>query len=35
MNIENLEDLLTVDLSKLKSPDKTRLLTKVKQLIHV
>jgi len=33
MKLECLEDLLTIDLVKLKSPEKTRLLTRVKQLI--
>lgn len=33
MKLETLEDLLTVDVDKLKSPEKTRLLTRIKQLI--
>lgn len=33
MQIEKLEDILTINMDKLKSPEKTRLLTKIKQLI--
>lgn len=33
MKLEKLEDLLTVDHDKLKSPEKTRLITRIKQLI--
>ena len=33
MKLESLEDLLTIDTEKLKSPEKSRLLTRVKQLI--
>jgi len=33
MQIEKLEDILTINFDKLKSPEKTRLLVKIKQLI--
>ncbi len=33
MKLENLEDLLTINTDTLKSPEKGRLLTRIKQLI--
>ncbi len=35
MKVESLDDVLTIDLEKLKSPDKTKLLTRIKQLIKL
>ena len=35
LKIEKLEDLLTINTDTMKSPDKSRLLTRVKQLIKL
>jgi hypothetical protein len=33
MKLESLQDVLGIDVDKLKSPEKTRLITRIKQLI--